>query len=171
MNTKFLTLILIAFSLVSCKKEILQEGTPVQDMAGEWWVEQYYTDQTEDNLWDNYKPITTFNTADFSTDKMWVDASKAWPFKAKINVDYNTLSFLPTTFIDLSLESEGVIDTISIISGKIIKNVVKAPSGTMTDSIYIEFTSTAYRDLGFVPDSGPFIITGNRRTGFLEDEY
>lgn len=173
MKTKFLTLILIAFSIVSCKKEIEKKGTPVQDMAGEWWVQVFLNDEVYD---DTYYPILTYNTAGFDADKMWVDATEPWPFYAKATVNYGNLEFLqsePVTddFYNVNYPEYGfAVDTITITGGKVLKGVSTPPSKTTTDSINIEFTSTVFEELDL--EAGDrYSLRGYRRTGFLEDEH
>lgn len=176
MRTKFLALILAAFSIVSCKKDIEQEGTPVQDMAGEWWVQIYLNDEVYD---DSYYHIYTYNTAAFDVDKMWVDASDAWPFYAKATVNYSNLEFLesePVTddFYQVTYPQFGLdVDTITITGGKVLKGVSTPPSKTTTDSINIQFTSTVFKgeDWDDLQPGDRYSLRGYRRTGFAADDH
>ena len=165
---------LLILSFTACKKDIKQEGTPVQDMAGEWWVQIYLNDDIYD---DTYYLISTYNTASFDEDKMWVDADEAWPFVGKATVDYKNLAFVLSEPIyedyykDNFPPSYGFdTDTITITGGNVLKNVSTPPSGTTTDSINIEFISTVFDELDL--DAGDrYALRGYRKTGFFEDEH
>lgn len=152
----FCGLILLA---TSCTKKPDIENTSTVKMAGEWFVNLY----TGGNpLFPKPQKIMTYNTADPSSGKVWVDdLNHIWPFKAKFDVDYSTLSFKPAASI--LNEADGV-NTIKLISGKILPNGGHSKSGVTVDSIYMK--------LEFSDDVGTeYEIKGNFRTGFFEDEY
>lgn len=175
MKNTYIIVALLFFALASCKKEVEQKGTPVQDMAGEWWVQIYLNGELYDDD-DSYYHIFTYNTASFDADKLWVDASEAWPFVSKATVNYGSLSFLesePVTddFYKKAYPANNFpLDTITITGGNVVKSVSKPTSGTITDSINIEFVSTIWEELDL--DAGDrYSLRGYRRTGFQADDH
>jgi hypothetical protein len=177
MKKQFNLLIASAFVLflVSCQKEYKAPQSNVVGMSGKWWVELYFDgDQdglvTADDLIYSYGDIgvpgiittnVNSNAADSILMKDPDGADAIWPFKTKLGVDYANLTIKPSTGNpNLAIDGESV----SVISGKILKNAATTLSGGKTDSIFVE--------LEFSDDAGSYyVFTGHRRTGFPDDEH
>jgi len=143
--------------ITSCSKKPAVEYTSTYKMSGEWFIE-YKIDG--EPITDFHK-IITYNTSDPNSGKIWVDDLGLWPFVAKFDVDYSTLSFKPADGIE-NLGIEG--KTIKVIEGKVLEKAAHSKSGNIVDSIYMK--------LEFSDDPGTeYEVAGHQRTGFFEDEY
>jgi len=142
----------------SCSKKPDIEYTSTYKMSNEWFVETFENGA----LWQDFTKILTYNTSDPASNKIWVDDHQdIWPFKAKVDVDYSTLSFKPVAAADNSYETG---ETVNVIEGKIIANGGHSKTGVVVDSIYLK--------VKFSDDPGStYEFKGHGRTGFLEDEY
>ena len=141
----------------SCSKKPDVENTSTVKMAGEWFT-QYYDGGTA--VTDHHK-IITYNTSDPASNKLWVFDEEVWPFKAKFDIDYQSLTFKSLAATD-NLEISG--KKIKVYEGKVIPLGGRSKSGNIVDSIYLK--------LEFSDDPGTiYEIRGHQRTGFFEDEY
>jgi hypothetical protein len=149
----------LAFVLVfaACSKTPAVENTATVKMAGEWYTRYYEGSAAITTM----HKILSYNTADPSANQVWVEDHDVWPFKSKLDVDYNTLSFKAMTgATNLSISGE----KIKIFEGKVIPGGGKSKSGNVVDSIYLK--------VEFTDDPGTtYEIRGHQRTGFFEDEY
>ncbi|MBM1106105.1 hypothetical protein JQC67_08160 [Aurantibacter crassamenti] len=125
----FLSFALIS-SFVSCEKV---ESVPDESdiaigaLTGTWVVNIDVDGETaaEDIL------ITTYNTAANSTDSMWLDdLEHYYGLKAKVNLDFNSMTFSGTDLDELHFEVK-----VNITEGTITKGGATTPSGEVVDSI------------------------------------
>ncbi|WP_353183208.1 lipid-binding protein [Parapedobacter lycopersici] len=158
--------ILLALIATSCQKEEKVGGTAVEAMAGEWYTtaSRTYVDGDGVEQTDSYDAhFFTYNTAANTATEIWLDdAESFWQFKGKVNVDLNSL-----TFASDAIQNEYYDMTFDVLNGKILKGAAKGPgSDAPTDSIYFE---VKFSDDD--PDiTAPWVISGFKKTGFLEDE-
>ncbi|HEY0680011.1 MAG TPA: lipid-binding protein [Chitinophagaceae bacterium] len=146
-----------AFAFSACSEKPDIEHTPTEKMAGEWYT-QYFSGGAA--LTDHHV-ILTYNTSNPNSNQIWVDDHEIWTFKAKFDVDANSLSFKPMNSTD-NVAHTGV--TLKVYEGKIIPKAGKSKSGNIVDSIYLK--------VEFSDDPGTvYEIKGHQRTGFFEDEY
>jgi len=159
---------LLPLFLVSCDltKDPDVDGTAVEKMAGEFYV-QFFLDGEEFDA--TYYHLYVYNTSANESDKLWIDAGEAWPFKIKANCNLADLSFpfTPQTYNPLFFDATGVEDSTTILDGKILLGAATTPAGNTSDSIYINFESTGIE--AFELPRGTYTMAGFRITGFLED--
>ena len=158
---KILFAIILSSAFVSCDlgKEPEIEGTKIQEMCGEWYIE--VLDINGDLAAPGYHLITTSNTAANTATDMILDDHELWPCKVKCQVNYAGKLIVAAS--GLSNEYDETIG-VSIKEGKIIKDAATTSGGNTSDSIYIR--------LEFADDPGTeYIYAGYKRTGFLEDEH
>lgn len=154
--------ILSALILTSCQKEEVAGGTAMEAMAGEWYV-------TASRGSDSYEAhFYTYNTAGNSGSEMWLDDLESfWQTKGKVSVDLASMTFSTSA----PAQNEYYDMTFGVANGKILKGAAKGPgSNTPTDSIYFELTFSDDVDEDGEQITTPWIISGFKRTGFLEDE-
>ncbi len=179
---KHLNILVIAIVLLisSCKKEEYKAAqSGVVGMSGTWWTEVYYDGNQDgridgldnpdslDALIISYSDfgepaLLTSNTASNTGDSILMDdILDVWPFKAKFGVDYASLTMKPSSG-NANLKIDG--ESISIISGKVLKGAATTLSGGKTDSIFVEFE--------FSDDPGSYyVFSGHKNTGFPEDVH
>ena len=93
--------IALSFGFAGCSTETSEEpgGTNVQKMAGRWDVQVDVVDESGSVLYeDPYGlgtiTIMTYNTADNSSNQMWLDDDgEFWAFQMKVDVDYQARTF------------------------------------------------------------------------------
>lgn len=129
-------------------------GTAIEELAGDWVVNM---------TWDGddvgHATISTYNTSNNDTDKMWVDDhGNGWGLKAKADLNLSSRTFGGNDLTELYYDV-----TVTITDGIIIPDAATAPSGTVTDSIYFK------AEFSDIPGE-IWEYAGYRRTGFLEDE-
>lgn len=160
------SLILLVFAMASCDlgSEPALEGTKLQAMAGEWWVQLYAAGEDQGI---GYHLVTTANTAENNETDLIVDDHGLLepydypPIKVISKVSLPGMTFNAST--DLPNLNTGA-SAVSILEGKIIKGVATTPGGNKTDSIYVKF------EFKEVPGE-QYEYAGYRRTGFREDEH
>lgn len=151
----------------ACQEEPEPGGTATQDAAGEWYV--HFAVETSPGVYEDifglgYVKILTTNTASNTPDSIWVtDLGNTWDFQVKAAYDKANKTFSATEANNISYDDSQV----TIENGQILLGQGTSTSGVKTDSIY--FVAS------FNDDSEPFgtkyVISGHRRTGFLEDEH
>jgi hypothetical protein len=157
MYKKVLYSLAFTFVLISCTKKPDVEYTSTVRMSGEWFTRYY---ESGAPLTSPHK-ILTYNTSDPSATQIWVEDAVVWPFKAKLDVDYSTLTFKPMAEAT-NLELAG--EKVKVFEGKVIPGGGITKSGNAVDSIYLK--------VSFTDDPGTtYEIRGHQRTGFFEDEY
>ena len=126
-----LTLIMVS-SFSSCEQEESvadQSDILIEGITGKWVV-----DIDADGENQAHNTITTYNTSNNDTNAMWLDDEEhGWGLKAKVNLNYDDLTFSGT---DLEELYYGV--TVTITDGQIVKGGATAPSGDVVDSIYFK---------------------------------
>ncbi|GGH44973.1 lipid-binding protein [Dyadobacter endophyticus] len=160
------SLILLVFAMTSCDlgSEPALEGTKLQAMAGEWWVQLYAAGEDQGI---GYHLVTTANTAENNETDLIVDDHGLLepydypPIKVISKVSLAGMTFNAST--DLPNLNTGA-SAVSILEGKIIKGAATTPGGNKTDSIYVKF------EFKEVPGE-QYEYAGYRRTGFREDEH
>ncbi len=149
-----------AFILNACSTKPDVEFTTTVKMSGEWCVE-YYDEADPGVVVHDYDKLLTYNTSDPGSGQVWVQESAYWPFKAKFNVDYPSLSFTQVTSTpNLAIANQ----SIKVYEGKVLTGAAHSRSGNVVDSIFlrVEFSD----DPGVI-----YQVRGHQRTGFFEDEY
>ena len=181
MKKHFNVLAIAAVLLIaSCKKEDYKAPqSGVVGMSGTWWTEVYYDGDQDGAITNLDDPsavdfliisysdlgepaLVTSNTASNSGDSILMDdILDLWPFKAKFPVDYSSLTMKPSTG-NANLKIDG--ESISVITGKVLKGAATTLSGGKTDSIFVEFE--------FTDDPGNYyVFSGHKNTGFPEDVH
>lgn len=157
-NILFFLLLTLGGVIASCQKEEEIGGTATQDASGDWFVR--YSDDGGKTFHADYFHFATYNTAANTSNELWLDDLKTfWEMKGRVTLDLNNFTFKGTKV------KEVYNDITFDVDGKILKGVAKGPgSKTPTDSIYMK--------VEFSDDAGTeYILSGYKRTGFLEDEH
>ena len=158
--------IALTFGFTSCCVETNEEpgGTNVEKMAGRWNVMVDAVDESGNVVYkDPYHlgefEIRTYNTADNSTTKMWLDdLGEFWAFKMKVDVNYIARTF---SCAEQDYDAKGS-GTAVVTDGKILEEAAKNLHGMPNDSIVfnIKFSDDDY---GLI-----YRLSGQRYTGFYE---
>ena len=176
--------LLVAFT--SCEKEEI-ENTATVEAAGEWYVDIDAVNDNDDPIpggahyfgYDEERVhILTYNTADNSATKMWIDdmgwfdvggyyGNPDYPnysFKSVVTLDPNNLTFSSNNAENLSGDFG-----ITIEDGKILKGAGKQKNGSRTDSIvfYVKYTGDPW-----YPDDGytRYKVSGIRYSGLVDND-
>jgi hypothetical protein len=176
-------LVVLLVLMAACEKSLPNYGqTATPNMSAGWWV----TFQAGGAPVTPYFFVNTYNTSANTTDSMWVDdlgylnnisahgySTLFWTlgiganpsFKATAAIQYTALTFdaanAPNWYWTGDTSSSV---SVSFFNGKILPKSSKQASGTMADSIRFQV----------VYSNNPldtFVIGGNARTGFDEDEH
>lgn len=148
--------LIVAFTMSACSKKSDVRYTATYKMAGEWFIKFYESGKAVTN----YHKIISYNTADPSTNQIWVDDLNFQPFKAKFDVDYSNLAFKVATGV---ANAANAGKTIKVLEGKVLPAAGHSKTGVVVDSIYMK--------LEFSEEPGTiYEIKGHQRTGFFEDE-
>jgi hypothetical protein len=144
--------------MASCHKKPDIEYTSTYKMSNEWFVQTF----EDGSLALDFEKILTYNTSDPASGKIWIDDQEhIWPFKAKVDVDYPSLSFKPVSGVE-NLTDAG--ETMDILEGKVISGGGHSRTGVVVDSIYLKVM--------FSDNPGvTYELKGHSRTGFLEDDF
>jgi hypothetical protein len=168
----FIFTILAACGLTACEKDEPEvKYTATYPVSGEWWV-TYQVRNAEGQLEDaggGYYPLLTFNTASNTSDSIWVsDAGSFWEYQVKAGLDLPNRAFTVDEGQNVSYDSK-----VRIANGKVFLNKGRSTSGVVTDSLYVEvsFEDETDADDNPTPYATTYIVSGHRRTGFLEDEH
>ncbi|QHT65986.1 hypothetical protein GXP67_04530 [Rhodocytophaga rosea] len=161
-----LIIVLAVLGLSACEKddpEIINTAT--YPVSGEWWVTYQIRNEAGqlEDVGGGYYPLITSNTASNKPDSIWItDEGTYWDYQVKAGLDLPNKSFAVQEGQNVSYDSK-----VRIANGKVFLNEGRSTSGVVTDSLYME--------VAFDDDSEPFgttyIVSGHRRTGFLEDEH
>ncbi len=174
-NIKLLYFVLVLLAM-SCKKDTYEAPkSATVAMSGRWLNELVY-DSNKDGIfnetdgdeliyaYEEHHSLVTSNTAANTADSLLVDFPDGdLYFKIKTPINLSGLEFKPATILNINSDfSSG--ETITIISGKILKGAGHTKSGLATDSIFIKFVSST-------DSESNYIITGHRDSGQDEDQY
>jgi hypothetical protein len=162
----FILALLAACSLTACERDEPEvKYTATYPVSGEWWVT--YKVETSPGVFEDiyevgYTELLTFNTASNTADSIWVsDEGHFWDFKVKSGLNMSNYSFAVA-------DQKSVVPDydikVNITEGKVLQGVGLSRSGVKTDSIYFK---VQFED---DPDN-TYIVSGHRRTGFLEDDF
>ncbi|SEI55759.1 Lipid-binding putative hydrolase [Dyadobacter koreensis] len=156
---KYISIFLV-FGLLSCDagSEPDIEGTKLQAMAGEWWINLLVDGKDQGQ---GFNLVTTSNTAANNDTDLLFDDHGFWPAKVVTKVNLGSMTFTAAPNLANSYDPD---IKVSVIEGKILKGAATTTGGNKTDSIYVKFE--------FSDDAGTqYEYAGYRRTGFREDEH
>jgi hypothetical protein len=145
-------------------------GTPVQSMAGEWYLQLY--DLADGTLYVDYSLCTTSNTSANVSDKMWfLDHDHFWSMQTLMNVNtanqtfsgdnvniffdgaHTTPAGKPVVALGTVKNANSAVPArIRITDGKILENAAHVPSRTEADSMYCQMTGV-YQVYRYIADS------------------
>jgi|WetSurMetagenome_2_1015567.scaffolds.fasta_scaffold738842_1 hypothetical protein len=170
MKKNILLAVFLAFVFTSCdkKEKFENEESAVVEIAGEWYVHYDHPVYGPDPFGAGYTSLITYNTSADDGQTMWInDQGNFWTFQVKVPVNISALAFGSQDTVINAVEGYDI--KVLVRNGKVIKHVSLRPSGAIADSIYFELW---FEDLegstGIASDT--LIVSGYRRTGFLEDE-
>ena len=169
-----LCLFLVVAASCETAKDYEMGFTPIYPLSGEWMVR--FTDTTvTPNTSDKLFVMSTFNTADNSSNQMWIrlttalnadNASKnqAYPGRldGKINCDVTAKTFSGESVVNTYSTATTAL-TFTITGGTVITDGYDTATGGKSDKI--TFTITDSRKPGKT-----ITVTGFRRTRWLDDE-
>lgn len=166
-------ILVMAFVILftACEKDEIG-GAATEKMAGEWFVVADAVDSEGNVVFEDtdlfgigYFHLDTYNTSSNSLTEMWInDNGNFWDFKARININFETM-----TFAAANVENQAYESKVTIEDGKIILGAATTPSGMPADSIVFTVTfdddpyPEAYGYYGYR-------VSGYRYTGFAADE-
>lgn len=162
----FFTLVLSACDL---KEDYEVEKSKVVEAAGQWYVMYNHATYGEDPFGAGFVLLNTFNTAADNGQEFWMtDDGEFWDYKVKIPVNIQNMTFGSDNNVVNAVKGYDI--NVKVMNGKIIKNASVQPSGATTDSIYFEIWFEDLEDAtGIANDK--LLVSGFRRSGFLEDEH
>ena len=170
MKNYIVPIVLMVFILSSCdkKEEFVNEESAVVEMAGEWYVHYDHPEFGADPFGAGYTSLITYNSsADNGTD-FWInDNGNFWTYQVKIPVDVTALTFGSLDTVINAIDGYDI--KVIVRNGKIIKDISTRPSGFVADSIYFELWFEDLIDATGI-EGDHLIVSGYRRTGYLEDE-
>ncbi len=158
----------------ACEKEEVG-ATATVAAAGDWYVTYDGVDDAGNVLYDDvygmgYTHLYTYNTAANIPTQMYVDDQYYfWPFKIKVNLDIDNLTFSSAgTLVNEYPDYYGDYYDVTIEDGKILPGAATNPHGTAADSIvfYVKFSDDYY--LGYYYDK--LKASGYRYTGLASDD-
>ncbi len=158
--------LLAAASGCETYKDYEIEYSPVYPLCGEWLVRFTDTSVTP-NVTSGLIVMSTFNTADNSTTRMWIrttSTSSAYPgrFDGKIDCNVEGRTFSGSNALNTYYQTAPV-PSFTITDGIVIADGYDTATGGKSDKI--TFTMTDTRKAGKT-----YKISGFRRTRWLDDE-
>jgi len=159
-------LLLVATSGCETYKDYEIEYSPVYPLCGEWLVRFTDTSVTP-NVTSGLIVMSTFNTADNSTNQMWIrttstSSSYTGRFDGKISCNVTGKSFSGEN-VQNTYFTTTPPPTFTITEGIVVMDGYDTATGGKSDKI--TFTMTDTRKAGKV-----YRVTGFRRTRWLDDE-
>lgn len=169
----YILVFFLGISLFSCETadDPGVEYSPVYPLSGEWWVT--YKVNGADPLQLYYTKLLTYNTAANVSTEMWMNSTNAvFSFLVKSATDVNNKSFSVSAVANSNSGGAAGVKTVTIENGKVIPNGGKSTTGVVVDSIYFELTldDAALTQMGIASGS-KIVVSGKRRTGWLEDDF
>lgn len=145
------------------------EYSPVYPLSGEWLVR--FTDPTVTPSTSGMFVMSTFNTADNATDKMWIRVTSTSATAANVAYTGRICGKINCDVAARTFSGENVVNTYSaatpltftITNGTVIKDGYDTATGGKSDKI--TFTITDSRKPGKT-----ITVEGFRRTRWLDDE-
>jgi len=137
-----------------------QEGTALQEMSGEYWIDitdasgALYVQHALHKLYDdnNGNLVITDRIGSGNTfTGWWTDTT--------VDADPASLTFSGANLPNLADDSE-----VTITEGRILKGAARSRTGVVTDSIYFKGV------YNYDPET-VLTFAGHKRTGFEEDEF
>lgn len=165
----YIPLLALIFSACDLKEDFEVDKSKVVEAAGQWFVMYNHETFGEDPFGAGITALKTFNTSANTDNEIWLtDEGNFWDYKVKIPVNLENMTFGSTNEVTSAVDGYDI--KVKIMNGKIIKNASTQPSGAVTDSIYFEVWFEDLEDAtGIANDK--LLVSGFRRTGFLEDEH
>ena len=173
MKLNKLTYIVVAFfalTFSSCETlpDAEVEHGPLWPLSGEWLTHVYNANgtavgATTSNPLGTLFAMRTYNTSDNSSTQAWLrlGSTQAYALLGKVNCDISQKTFSGN---GITNAAKAAGNTFTLVEAKVLVEASLTHSGNMTDSIYIQYTTTA--------DPGKtYTVRGHRRTGWAEDEY
>jgi hypothetical protein len=172
MKKYILIIAIFALAFTSCdeKEEYEQINSSVVELTGEYWVHYDHETYGADPFGAGYTKLIISNTAaDNGVDAWLSDEGNFWDYKVKIPVNMDQLAF------GADQEVTSIVDgyeiQVKITNGKIINDAVhNLDSGVSADSIYFEVWFEDLEESTEIAND-KMIVSGFRKTGFLEDEH
>ncbi|NRF38523.1 lipid-binding protein [Pedobacter foliorum] len=155
-------LVLVGLTAASCKKDHPEVVvSPVYPISGEWYVHVYNEDGSAARP--TYATLSTYNTSDNVNNIVWMKMlTSAVPYgllgKVACNVPAKTISGDGTNIA--FTPNKGF----KVLEGKVLLDATKLKgSKTIADSIYVKYSTET--------DGKTYILSGHRRSQFVEDQY
>ncbi|NQU53070.1 MAG: hypothetical protein HQ522_11085 [Bacteroidetes bacterium] len=169
-NIFYLIMAILIFASCDEKEDYEQINSSVVEASGEYWVQYNHEVYGADPFGYGYTKLLISNTAADNGIEIWLsDEGNFWDYKVKIPVNIDALSFgsdqVVTSIVD------GYEIEVKVTNGKIIYDAVdNLDSGVTADSIYFEIWFEDLEESTEIPND-KMIVSGFRKTGFLEDEH
>jgi hypothetical protein len=170
MKKDILFVAFLALMLSSCdkKEKFVNEESAVVEIAGEWYVHYDHHIYGPDPFGAGYTSLITYNTSADDGQMMWIkDQGNFWPYQVKVPVNISALTFGSQDTVISAIDGYNI--KVLVRNGKVIKEASPRPSGAIADSIYFEIWFEDLEGSTAIADD-TLIVSGYRRTGFLEDE-
>lgn len=167
-NILLLFIAMLFISACDRKEDYKQINSSTLEASGEYYVRYDHESFGEDPFGTGFTKILISNTAADNGVEVWLtDEGHFWDYKVKIPVNLETMTFGSENIV--MNEVDGYDIDVIVKNGKIIKDVVKLPSGVNADSIYFEIWFDDLEDAtGIANDK--LLVGGHRKSGYLEDE-
>lgn len=172
MKRNIFYLLIVILVLFSCdeKEDWEQINSSVIEVTGEYWVHYDHEVYGSDPWGVGTTKLLISNTAADNGVEAWIsDEGNFWDYKVKIPVNIDQLAFGSDQEVTSIVEGSEI--QVKITNGKIIYDAVtNLESGVITDSIYFEVWFEDLEDDTEIPND-KVIVSGFRKTGYLEDEH
>jgi hypothetical protein len=163
---------ILALLFASCdeKEDWEQIDSSVIELSGEYWVHYDHESYGADPFGAGYTKLLISNTAADNGVEGWLsDEGNFWDYKVKIPINMEQLAFGSDQ--EVTSIVDGYEIQVKITNGKIIHDAVSnLASGVTADSIYFEVWFDDLEGATGIADD-KLIVSGFRKTGFLEDEH
>lgn len=169
-NIFYLLIAILIFASCDEKEEWEQINSSVMELSGEYWVHYDHETYGEDPFGAGYTKILISNTAADNGNEIWLsDDGHFWDYKVKLPASVSSLSF--GTDQEVTSIVEGYEIQVKVTNGKLIHDAVtNLASGVTADSIYFEIWFDDLEGATGI-ENDKLIVSGFRKTGFIEDEH
>lgn len=167
---KLLTMLLFAVTFTACETygDYEVEYSPIYPLSGEWIVNVYDANGV---LYPDGSGYTcnTYNTADNSTNKMWIKMSTAklaWGILGKVNCNVDAKDFNGDNIPNLVDSKDGATSEtmFTVTNGKVTMDGYDTPTGHKADMIEFTLTNSKY-------PGETIVVKGFRKTGWNGEDY